>query len=87
MNPLSVVMRLAIRGYQLAISPLLPMSCRYLPTCSSYAAEAIAVHGPLKGGWLGLRRILRCHPWGGSGFDPVPPRDGCGCGHHHPRPH
>ncbi len=63
-----------IRAYQLLLSPYLPASCRYHPGCSSYAAEAIAVHGPLRGLWLAARRIARCHPWGGMGFDPVPPR-------------
>lgn len=63
---------LPIRFYQLCISPMLPQSCRYQPTCSSYAIEAITKHGPLKGGWLALKRIARCHPWGGSGYDPVP---------------
>ncbi|MBR1644209.1 MAG: membrane protein insertion efficiency factor YidD [Bacteroidales bacterium] len=61
-----------IRFYQVAISPLLPAACRYTPTCSQYAIEAIVKHGPLRGGWLALRRILRCHPFGGSGYDPVP---------------
>ncbi len=61
-----------IRLYQLAISPMLPPSCRYRPTCSHYAIEALARHGPVKGGWLALRRIARCHPWGGAGYDPVP---------------
>ncbi len=61
-----------IRLYQLAISPLLPPSCRYRPTCSHYAVEALARHGPVKGGWLALRRIARCRPWGGAGYDPVP---------------
>jgi putative membrane protein insertion efficiency factor len=58
--------------YQRAISPLLPASCRYVPTCSQYAVEAVMKHGIFRGGWLALRRILRCHPWGGSGYDPVP---------------
>ena len=65
-------MILLIRGYQVAISPLLPPSCRFTPTCSAYAAEAIAKHGALRGGALAARRLARCHPWGGSGHDPVP---------------
>ncbi len=69
---LTAVLRGLIRLYQLFLSPVLPPGCRYLPTCSDYAAEAIAVHGPLRGSWLALRRLLRCHPWGGSGYDPVP---------------
>jgi putative membrane protein insertion efficiency factor len=61
-----------IRGYQLVIRPLLTGSCRYLPTCSEYAAQAIVSYGVLRGGWLGLKRVLRCHPFGGAGLDPVP---------------
>ncbi|MBO6013270.1 MAG: membrane protein insertion efficiency factor YidD [Bacteroidales bacterium] len=61
-----------IRWYQTSISPLTPPSCRYTPTCSQYALEAIQKYGVLKGGWLALKRISRCHPWGGSGYDPVP---------------
>lgn len=61
-----------IRFYQQCISPLLPPSCRYVPTCSQYALEAIRKYGPAKGVWLALKRLLRCHPWGGSGYDPVP---------------
>ncbi len=61
-----------IRLYQLAVSPYLAMSCRFQPTCSSYAREAIASHGAMVGGIMGLRRIARCHPWGGSGYEPVP---------------
>jgi uncharacterized protein len=68
----SLPFRALIRGYQLGISPWLPSSCRYLPTCSDYALEAVVRHGPMTGGWLALRRILRCHPLGGSGYDPVP---------------
>ena len=62
----------AIRGYQLLIRPLLTGSCRYLPTCSEYAAEAIVTYGALRGGWMGLKRVFRCHPFGGAGLDPVP---------------
>ncbi len=61
-----------VKIYQGVLSPYLPNSCRYTPTCSQYMIEAIAKHGPLKGGWLGLKRFARCHPWGGSGADPVP---------------
>lgn len=63
---------LPIRFYQLCISPMLGPSCRFTPTCSQYAVEALRKHGPLKGSWLAVRRICRCHPWGGSGYDPVP---------------
>ncbi len=63
---------LPIRFYQKYISPLTPPACRYTPTCSQYAVEALQKHGPLKGLWLAIRRILRCHPWGGHGYDPVP---------------
>ena len=62
----------AVKFYQLCISPLTPPSCRFTPTCSQYAVEALRKHGPFKGGWLTLRRLARCHPWGGSGYDPVP---------------
>ena len=61
-----------VRLYQLCISPLTPPSCRFTPTCSAYALEALRRHGPLRGGWLTLRRLARCHPGGGSGYDPVP---------------
>lgn len=63
-----------IRVYQWTVSPYLPASCRYHPGCSSYAAEAIARHGPVMGLWLAVKRIARCHPWGGMGYDPVPPK-------------
>lgn len=62
-----------IRVYQYIISPLIGPRCRFLPTCSDYALEALARHGAVRGGWLTLRRLSRCHPWGDSGFDPVPP--------------
>ncbi len=61
-----------VRFYQTAISPFTPSSCRYTPTCSSYMLEALKKHGLFLGGWLGVKRILSCHPWGGSGYDPVP---------------
>lgn len=63
---------LPIRFYQACISPMLPPSCRFTPTCSEYAVEAITRYGAVKGLWLALKRIARCHPWGGSGYDPVP---------------
>ncbi|MFQ5381866.1 MAG: membrane protein insertion efficiency factor YidD [Dehalococcoidia bacterium] len=65
---------IAIRAYQRLLSPVLPNSCRFQPTCSAYAVEAIEVHGPLRGLLLTLRRLSRCHPWGSSGYDPVPAR-------------
>ncbi len=63
---------LLIRFYKLFISPITPSSCRHIPTCSTYSLEAIQKHGAINGGWLGLKRISKCHPWGTSGFDPVP---------------
>lgn len=63
----------AARAYQLLVSPVLGPSCRYLPTCSDYAIEAVERHGPWRGTMLALSRVCRCHPWGGDGFDPVPP--------------
>ena len=63
---------LLVRFYQGAISPFTPATCRYSPTCSSYTIEALKVHGVFKGGWLAIKRIASCHPWGGSGYDPVP---------------
>jgi uncharacterized protein len=61
-----------VRLYQMLISPWLPNACRYSPTCSQYAIEAIQKYGPIKGTWLAMKRIGSCHPWGGSGYDPVP---------------
>jgi len=69
---LAVPFILLIKIYQLLISPLFPSSCRYNPTCSHYTLEALKKYGLLKGGWLGIKRISRCHPWGGSGYDPIP---------------
>ena len=68
----AVLLRGLIRGYQLFLSPVLGNNCRFDPTCSAYAMESIARHGAVRGTWLGARRILRCHPWGGHGHDPVP---------------
>lgn len=65
--------RAAHRAYKLTLSPLIGQSCRFMPTCSDYAAEALIRHGPVRGGWLAARRVCKCHPWGGSGYDPVPP--------------
>lgn len=69
---LTALLLLPIRFYRAYISPLKPPSCRFTPTCSQYALEAIMKHGPFKGLYLSVRRILRCHPWGGHGYDPVP---------------
>ncbi len=65
----------AIRAYKLTLSPWIGRQCRYLPTCSAYAEEALIRHGPLRGGFLAVRRVCRCHPFGGSGYDPVPPAE------------
>jgi putative membrane protein insertion efficiency factor len=80
LKALSLVIRMGIRFYQRFLSPMLKIAagpgagCRFDPTCSNYFLEAVEKHGPLRGSWLGFRRILRCHPWGGSGYAPVPPR-------------
>ncbi|RLD40926.1 MAG: membrane protein insertion efficiency factor YidD [Bacteroidetes bacterium] len=63
---------LLIRVYQYTLSPFIGRSCRYSPTCSVYSVEAIRKHGPFKGGWMAIKRIGSCNPWGGSGYDPVP---------------
>lgn len=75
----STLLTAPILGYRYLISPMIAPRCRYLPTCSEYAVEAIRIHGPLKGFWLALRRLCRCHPLGGHGYDPVPP---AACQHH-----
>ena len=69
---MKLLLQIPIHLYRWFISPFLGVNCRYLPTCSSYALEAIERHGAWRGGWLALRRIGRCHPWGGAGHDPVP---------------
>jgi len=71
-SPLKWFFLKLVRGYQLVISPYLGPRCRYQPTCSSYMIEALNKHGAIKGVWLGIKRIGRCHPWGGHGYDPVP---------------
>ncbi|MFK7937877.1 MAG: membrane protein insertion efficiency factor YidD [Roseovarius sp.] len=72
MTPLAFVLSLPVRFYRAVFSPWVGHNCRYQPTCSVYAMEALQKHGGLKGGWLAARRIFRCHPWGNSGYDPVP---------------
>lgn len=82
---MKLLVRVFIRGYQLLISPVLHFlagpaaGCRFTPTCSEYFLQAVETHGVLRGGWLGLRRLARCNPWGGQGHDPVP-----GCAGRHP---
>ncbi len=68
------ILSLPVKAYRLIFSPWVGHNCRYQPTCSAYALEALEKHGAIKGGWLAARRILRCHPWGKSGYDPVPAR-------------
>ncbi len=76
-----------VRFYQVAIGPLLPKVCRFEPSCSMYMLEALKLHGPFKGTWMGLCRIGRCHPWGGQGYDPVPAKGHKrGCAHDHEEP-
>ena len=69
---ISAVLIALIKVYQWTLSPFIGRSCRYTPTCSNYGIEAIEKHGPFKGSWLTLKRVLSCNPWGGSGYDPVP---------------
>ncbi len=69
---LAIPFILLVRFYQAAISPYTPSSCRYSPTCSTYSLQALKKHGAFKGSWLAIKRIFSCHPWGGSGYDPVP---------------
>ena len=72
MKFISLILIIPIKLYQILISPILGPSCRFTPTCSQYAVEAIQKHGPMSGSWLAAKRIIRCHPWGGCGHDPVP---------------
>lgn len=90
---MTTVLTLLLRFYQLAISPMLGPRCRFYPSCSNYALEAIRTHGAARGGWLAARRVCRCHPWHDGGLDPVPPAaqqpgqaknsstTACGCNH------
>ena len=75
MSPFAHIAALPVRFYRLVISPLIGSNCRYQPTCSAYALDALQEHGAFKGAWLTAKRIGRCHPWGGDGYDPVPPSD------------
>jgi putative membrane protein insertion efficiency factor len=72
MSPFAALLRIPIRAYQLLLSPMLGSNCRFEPTCSCYALGALEEHGALRGSWLALKRVARCHPYGGAGFDPVP---------------
>ena len=76
MTPLARILSWPVKAYRLIFSPWVGHNCRYQPTCSQYALEALETHGGIKGGWLALRRILRCNPWGGCGYDPVPGCEG-----------
>ena len=76
MTPLATLVALPVRAYRLLLSPWVGHGCRFQPTCSVYALDALEMHGAARGGWLTARRICRCHPWGGEGYDPVPPLRG-----------
>lgn len=75
MTPMAWTLSLPIRFYRAVFSPWVGFNCRYQPTCSAYALEALERHGAIRGGWMALRRILRCNPWGSCGYDPVPGTD------------
>lgn len=81
MRPVARTLTLAIKAYRWLISPLLGTNCRFTPSCSAYAIEAVERHGAARGAWLAVRRLARCHPWGGAGYDPVPP---AACAAHYP---
>ena len=72
MNPLAMILRVLVRAYQYSLSSVMAPSCRYQPSCSEYAYQALGRYGAIRGCWLAARRVLRCHPWGGEGLDPVP---------------
>lgn len=72
MSPLAHALSALVRLYQWTLSPFVGRQCRFDPTCSNYALQALSKHGAIRGGWLALRRLARCHPWGGWGYDPVP---------------
>lgn len=76
--PLAWPLILLVKGYQVTLRPWMGGHCRFQPTCSDYALEALRTHGALRGSWLTVRRIGRCQPWGGCGYDPVPPREDAG---------
>lgn len=78
---ISWLLRALIIAYRYGLSPVLGANCRYEPGCSAYAQEAIGVHGPLWGSWLAIKRIMRCNPWGGAGYDPVPAARACDHNH------
>ncbi len=86
MTPLAHIVALPVRVYRLVFSPWVGHGCRYQPTCSAYAIEALEKHGALKGTWLAARRVGRCHPFGGSGYDPVPGPHSASNRHHHDDP-
>src|SRR5437899_3021848 len=81
MNPVQHILILMLRMYRVTLSPVIVFlfgssaACRFEPTCSRYATEAVKTHGAIRGGWLAAKRVCRCHPWGGSGEDPVPPKE------------
>ncbi|MCP5136465.1 MAG: membrane protein insertion efficiency factor YidD [Gammaproteobacteria bacterium] len=82
-NPIKLLFLGLVKVYRYGISPVLPPSCRYTPSCSEYMEEAIQKHGAIRGGWLGIKRVSRCHPWHEGGYDPVPECLDPDCGHDH----